>query len=163
MQSLKRISVTMILVVGLGCASEPRPSAVDDARDIEAINAVLAEHVAAVNSGDTAANLAGFTDDLVYLPPDGLPVRGKPALASFIGSFYDAFDAEVEMVPEETVVTGDWAFQWGTINGKIRPLEGGDSVALNWKYVYLYQRQPDGTWKIARDIYNSNVPPGGNE
>ncbi len=133
------------------------------ARVIEAVNALLAEHVAAVNSGDVSANLAGFTEDIIYLPPDLPPVRGKPALESFVRSFFDSFDAEIKMAPEETVVAGDWVFQWGTITGAFRPLEGGDGTSLEGKYMYLYQRQPDGSWKIARDIYNSNVPPAGGD
>ena len=163
MQRFSTLLYLLSAMILFGCTSEQTPSAEDDARDIEAVNALLAEHVAAVNSGDMTANLAGFTEDLVYLPPEGPPVLGKPALASFIKSFYDAFDAEIEMVPEETVVSGDWAFQWGTITGIVRPLEGGGATVLDWKYMYLYQRQPDGTWKIARDIYNSNVPPTGSQ
>ncbi len=155
MKALGRIAFTGVLASALGCNSQQMPNAEDEARDIEALNATLMAHVAAVNSGDTATNLAGFTEDLVYLPPDGLPVRGKPALASLIGSFYEAFEAEIEMVSEETILMGDWAFQWGTIKGTVSPLDGGDSTPLNGKWVYLYQRQPDGTWKIARDIYNN--------
>jgi ketosteroid isomerase-like protein len=162
MKALKGIALTAVLASAVACASQQQPSAEDDARDIDALNAMLAEHVAAVNSGDTATNLAGFTEDLVYLPPAGLPVRGKPALASFIGSFYEVFEAEIEMVPEETILMGDWAFQWGTITGTVWPLEGGESVPLIGKWAYLYQRQPGGTWKIARDIYNSE-PPAANE
>ncbi len=129
--------------------------------DAEAVNSLLAEHVAAVNSGDIASNLAGFTDDLIYMPPDGCTVRGKPAFESFINGFFDAFTAEIEMVAEETVVTGDWAFQWGSVKGTVRPKETGDSTTMDSTYLYVYQRQADGTWRIARDIYNSNVPPDG--
>ena len=128
------------------------------AGDVEAINSVLSEHVAAVNAGDVSANMSGFAEDVVYLPPDGPPVRGKVALESFLRSAVDSFDAQIEMVPEETVVAGEWAFQWGTITGTLRPIGGGDSVSLDGKWMYVYQRQGDGSWKIARDVYNSSVP-----
>ena len=130
----------------------------DEARDIEAINALLASHVKAVNSSDIAANLRGFTEDVVYLPPEAPPVLGKPALAAFVESFYSAFSAEIEMIPEDTVVSGDWAFQWGNLTGEVWPLKGGDGSQMDWKWLYIYQRQPDGSWKVARDIYNSNGP-----
>ncbi|MDH3292561.1 MAG: DUF4440 domain-containing protein [Gemmatimonadota bacterium] len=162
MKALGRMALTAVLATGICCSSQQVPSTEGNARDLEALNATLAEHVAAVNSGDTAANLAGFTEDVVYLPPAGPPVRGKHTLASFVGSFSEAFAAEIEMVPEETILMGDWAFQWGALTGTVRPLEGGEGTPLNGKWAYLYQRQPDGTWKIARDIYNSE-PSAGSE
>ncbi len=46
--------------------------------EIDAVNAVLAAHVAAVNACDIDANLAGFSDDQVYMPPNAPPMHGKP-------------------------------------------------------------------------------------
>lgn len=127
-------------------------------RELEAINRVLSYHVAAVNAGDVGANLRGFTEDIVYLPPDAPPMRGKKALEALIRAGVESFAAKIEMVPEETTVAGEWAFQWGTIKGAFQSHEGGDRMSLDGKWLYIYQRQTDGTWKIARDIYNSNVP-----
>jgi ketosteroid isomerase-like protein len=135
----------------------------DYARDIEAINAMREKHVLAVNTKDIAANMADFTDDLVYLPPDQPPVYGKDSLTAFVEAFYAGFDIEIEMTSKEVVIAGEWAFDWGIVTGVVVPLEGGEKVVLDWKYLYVYQRQPDGSWKIARDIYNSNVSPNGTE
>ena len=59
MKPMRLIAVTAMLAGATACSSEQVRSAEDAARDVEALNAILAEHVAAVNSGDTAANLAG--------------------------------------------------------------------------------------------------------
>ena len=120
------------------------------------VNAALAAHVAAVNSCDVEANLAGFTDDIVYMPPNSPPVHGKHDLESAIRAWVDNFEVNIDMVPEETVVSGDWAFQWGLLKGAFRPREGSESTTMDWKFIYIYQRQSDGAWKIARDIYNDN-------
>ncbi len=135
----------------------------DYARDIEAINAMREKHVVAVNTKDIAANMADFTDDLVYLPPDQPPVYGKDSLTAFVEAFYAEFDIEIEMTSREVVIAGEWAFDWGIVTGVVVPLEGGEETVLDWKYLYVYQRQPDGSWKIARDIYNSNVSPNSKE
>ncbi len=127
--------------------------------ELEAINRLLSDHVVAVNAGDVHANLATFAEDIVYLPPDAPPLQGKEALAALIRAGVESFAARIEMVPEETTIAGEWAFQWGTIKGVLQSHEGGDGVSLDGKWLYIYQRQTDGTWKIARDIYNSNVPP----
>ena len=154
MKYLYYIIVIVLLTLIFGCSSQD-----DYGRDLEAIAKLLGEHVDAVNTGNVIANLAGFTEDVVYLPPDQPPVRGKSALEQFIQPFYDSFEAEIKMIPEETVVSGDWAFQWGTISGTIKALSGSESSSAHLKYMYVYQRQPDGTWRIARDIYNNNIVP----
>ena len=124
--------------------------------DIDSVNNALAAHVSAVNSADVDANMAGFTDDTVYMPPNSAPIRGKSELAKMVRSWFEDFQVSIEMVPEETIVSGDWAFQWGLLHGETRPRDGGDAIPMDWKFIYIYRRQPDGSWKIARDIYNAN-------
>lgn len=129
--------------------------------DVELINSLLAAHVSAVNAGDVEANLAGFTDDQIYMPPNSPPVRGKSELESLMRAWVDNYAVEIEMEPEETVVSGDWAFQWGVLRGEMRQRESERTTTMDWKFMYVYRREPDGDWKIARDIYNSNVPESG--
>jgi ketosteroid isomerase-like protein len=102
--------------------------------------------------------LAEFTDDVVYLPPGQPPVLGKADLEAFVRPFYEQYDAEIEATAEEVVVVGAWAFEWGVLTGTIRPLAGGEAIQADLKYLYVYERQRDGSWKFAYDIYNSNVP-----
>ncbi len=149
-------AMSLCLTIALAVASACGPaSAPDSSRDLEAIHALRQGHVEAVNTGDIDANMAGFADDVVYLPPDLPPIHGKDSMRAFVESFHEAFQAEIEMTPEEVVVMGDWAFDWGVLTGVVRPLGGGPGTRLDGKYLYLYQRQPDGSWKIARDIYNN--------
>jgi len=156
-------TVVLFHIILISCSRPNGPAQPDYSQDVEAINALLAEHIEAVNSGDVDANLAGMSKDLIYMPPGQALMRGRDTLEPLLRSFYDSFDAEINMIPEETVVAGDWAFQWGLFSGIQKPLAGGDSTVLNGKYMYIYQRQPDRTWRIARDIYNSNVSPKGSQ
>jgi ketosteroid isomerase-like protein len=41
----------------------------------------------------------------------------------------------------------------------MRPKAGGQATELDGKYFYVYQRQGNGSWRIARDIYNNTMPP----
>ena len=38
------------------------------------------------------------------------------------------------------------------------PKDGSDPVVEQLKGIHIYQRQADGTWKIARDIWNTDAP-----
>ena len=56
------------------------------------------------------------------------------------------------------MVSGDYAFQWGTYHYGMRPRTGGDTVRTSGKLMRILQRQPDGTWKIHRGISSVDPP-----
>ena len=89
-----------------------------------------------------------MTDDVAYLPPDQPAVLGKVALEAFIRPFYEQFDGQITMSPEEVLVRGDLAVEWGILKGTITPIAGGDTADTDGKYLYVYKRQPDGSWKV---------------
>jgi ketosteroid isomerase-like protein len=37
--------------------------------------------------------------------------------------------------------------------------KGGKAMNDVGKYVAVWKKQPDGSWKMIRDIYNSDLPP----
>ena len=156
--ALRFLSIGVLCVLS-GCSS-PDPERVDTTEeDLAALADLIREHVEAVNSGTYEAVLAQETDDTWYLGPNAPPILGKDALREAIRPMYEAYDMEVSMTTEEVRVIGDWAFEWGRLSGvgvpkqDVEPYNDPDS-----KYFYLYQKQPDGTWKIAVTVYNSNVP-----
>ena len=132
----------------------------DAATDREQLATLLREHVDAVNASNVEAILKGMTDDAVYLAPGQPLVRGKDALGKVMVPFYGSNDAQVSMRAEETVVAGDWAWEWGHLSGSIRPKGVAQATSFEGKYFYIYQRQRDGSWKIARDIYNESGSSG---
>jgi ketosteroid isomerase-like protein len=58
----------------------------------------------------------------------------------------------------ETQVAGDWAYDRGNYTLTVTP-KSGKPTETSGKYLTIYKRQPDGSWKIYRDISNSNNPP----
>ena len=98
-------------------------------------------------------------DNGIKLPPGGMPVVGKEAIYArhVAGAEEDAaFDIDMKIMNEEFEVAGDWAFCRGTYTYEVTPKAGGDTVFKEGKYLTILQKQPDGTWKLYRDIYNAN-------
>lgn len=154
----RRLGAALILGTlgsALACAGQDAGRA----PDLQTIDALRAEHTRGVNSGDPAMVLAGMTDDVVYLPPGQPPVLGKARVAAFIQPLYDQFDWEITMAPSQVTAQGDWAVEWGMLEGTATPLAGGQATTINGKYVFVYARQADGSWKITTDIFNDNAPP----
>ncbi|MFQ5962049.1 MAG: YybH family protein, partial [Candidatus Methylomirabilales bacterium] len=52
----------------------------------------------------------------------------------------------------------DLAYEMGAYTLTIQP-EGGQAQTDTGKYVVVWTRQADGSWKLAVDIWNSNAPP----
>ncbi len=62
--------------------------------------------------------------------------------------------------PLETQVAGDWAYDRGNYTVTVTP-KSGKPMEASAKYLIIVKRQPDGSWKVYREISNSNNPPPG--
>jgi hypothetical protein len=56
---------------------------------------------------------------------------------------------------EEITVTGDYAFEWGTDRGAVRPRAGGSDVTYSGKLMRIPQRQPSRRHACRPRIYRS--------
>jgi ketosteroid isomerase-like protein len=72
--------------------------------------------------------------------------------------FYKAFTVQVKYNSEEIAAFGDWGFDRGTERFTLTPKNGGAPISVNGKYLWLYRRQPDGSWKQSRVMWNSSDP-----
>ncbi len=91
------------------------------------------------------------------MPPGEPPVIGKDRIRARNKGVLDQFTFNIGISNEEVGVAGDWAFARGTYKATLTPKAGGEAVLVDGKYMTILQRQADGSWKIHRDIFNSNV------
>ena len=126
--------------------------------DLKAINVVRDAHVAALNAGDARAWAAQFTDDAVQMPPNAPANVGGPKIASWSQAFLDQFRVHFALAVDEVRVLGEWAFERGSYTISLTSKAGGPSMKDIGKYLTIYQRKPGDTWRMARDIWNSNSP-----
>ncbi len=161
--------VILVLTVAaqVGC-SQPtgiEPGSGDPSEaDKEAIRAVSDTEFAAVEKGDIDAHLAVLGDDVVIMPPNEAAIYGKLAFRASSETFYSQFTIEqFDHSQEEIVVAGDWAFERWTVSMTVSPSGEGDAVSEEVKGIHIYHKQSDGSWRIVRDIWNSDHPVPGLE
>lgn len=145
----------------VGNAGHPLASggAADRQADVAAIRSIMQEAMAAHRAGNSERFADLFTEDGVLLP-DGAPaVSGRASIAAWARTFFDAYRSAPTIEPVEIEIAGDWAFAHDAISGSLTPKAGGAAIELNAKEVAVFRRQPDGSWKVARVIFNSNNPP----
>ncbi len=168
---MKRIISVLIssAIFFVACApgTEPgEPSAEEAvttvAADIDAINAMMEIVEIAYKGGDPAAAIALYADDAVVMIPNQPVIIGKEAIGQAIEAALASSAYLLSLTSEEVQVVGDWAFARGSFSITITPTEG-DPVQDEGKFLNLYQRQADNSWKVARHIRNSNKPLPGSE
>jgi uncharacterized protein (TIGR02246 family) len=125
-----------------------------------AIRAVWDEYEASILAGDPDRWIQLWEDDGVQLPPGVPPVVGKETIYSRISDDLATFDySEFVITNEDVEVNGDLAFARGNYVVTFAPKAGGETMDLNGKYMTIFHQQPDGSWKIYRDIFNSSGSP----
>ncbi len=134
------------------------------ADDLEAFKAAvqdtLDKYSAAMNAEDSDLWISLYDENGIQMSPNASAVVGKPAIEKGIRQSYQALDWEKFTIRlEEVQVGGDWGFARGTYSAFITPKAGGETAFIDGKYLTIFKRQPDGSWKIFRDCFNSNVPP----
>lgn len=153
---MNRLSVIPLVLLSAACGST---STSDPAADRQAIAAVSAQFQAAENAGNVEQMVPLFADDLVILSPNAPELSGADRIAAAMRAFHEAFTVQVEYTSQEIVAFGDWGFDRGTEHFTLTPKSGGAPFSVNGKYLWLYRRQPDGSWKQSRVMWNSSDPP----
>lgn len=130
--------------------------------DMEAISALHNRDIQASMALDEPALESLWTDDIVTMHPGSPAVVGKAAnIAKLQAGIEGMKNQEILAYNEEfqeVRIQGDWAYEWGTITGRTRPFSGGSETAYRFNVMRVLQRQPDGSWKVARSIYNDAEP-----
>ena len=91
------------------------------------------------------------------LAPDQPAVSGREAIVRWAReNLFDVFEIDDHLTSEELEVAGSWAWDRGRFIERLIPKAGGDAVETRGKYIIIFQRQDDGSWKWARVIFNSD-------
>ena len=127
--------------------------------DIAAIEYVQSQYCTAMETGDLKSWLSLHADDMVKMAPTAPATYGIEDLRACTKPLFDAFAIEMDFNPKEIKVNGDWASAHGTFSATMTPKAGGELLYMDAKTISILMRQADGSWKFARNCYNSNVPP----
>jgi uncharacterized protein (TIGR02246 family) len=142
----------MVAGLVMGCASgDDRLSEAD----VAAIRAIEQEFAQASIARDFDRVLAQRTDDIVWMPPNSPALVGKDAVRQALEANPPA--SGFVITSEQTEGSDDLAYDRGTYVYSV--VVGTDTVNEGGKYLQILRRQPDGSWRLAVEIWNANQPP----
>jgi uncharacterized protein (TIGR02246 family) len=155
--SLLLVAAVAVLLTQTACSSNKQQSnQAAPASDMEAINQLHQRDMEASKAWDVETLVSLWTDDIVSIPQYGDAVVGKEAnrnsLLRLKQASSDIDIVEYDLYFKEVKVTGDWAYEWGTFSGTVRPKGGGETSKSSGKLFRVLKREADGSWKVARTM-----------
>jgi len=144
-----------------GCTPATPPAAPDTrAADAAAIRQVESDWVQAEATKDPDKIAAFYADDASLYLPDMPAITGKANILATYKSMVADKNFSVTWPPSSTVVvakSGDIAYTLGTYTFTYTDSKTKKAMVEKGKYVEVYAKQPDGSWK---DEVDTGIPDG---
>jgi len=122
--------------------------------DISAIKEIWRQYAATIDAGDFEGWISLWMDDGIQMPPDTPARIGKEQIRKGMKPAFDQFILKMGITNKETTISGDFGFARGTFTETLIPKAGGEAEKYEGKYLTIFEKQMDGSWKIARDCFN---------
>jgi len=154
MMTIKTAAFAAAAMLALaGCQPTGQPSA-EEMAAIQAVNGAWADHY---NAGDADAVAALYWDDAVLMPPGAPATKGRAAISAYIaGDSSSSKAAGLTMNIEHGPINVSGTRAWQ--DGAFRVTDASGATVDTGKYLSVLEKR-DGTWRLARDIYNSDGKP----
>jgi ketosteroid isomerase-like protein len=145
-----KLMVTFLLLCCSTCVAQSKPIDPDARRQIDAGNQ---QWVDAMKQGNDALLAPGNAEGAVDCSSDGNCIRGRSALEEHakeeMAKLGKADAASV--ISMGSVQQGRYVYEWGEAKAHF---PNGKSIVD--RYLTVWQKQPDGTWKVFRNLVIPN-------
>lgn len=128
-------------------------------QDNAVIDKVRLDFNAAYNEGNAKALAGLITRDGIWMPPGEPTVFGQGNIKTRYTKIFTNVSSKFELKAGDIQLLGDWAYLSGDWSRVDTPKAGGAVKNISGHYLLIVKKQPDGTWKIARDIWNELTKP----
>jgi uncharacterized protein (TIGR02246 family) len=125
----------------------------------DALLAADAQWEKAVSAGEIEGSVNACADDGSVLSPGAPIATGKEAIRNLFGHFFSMPEIKLEWhaAKAEAARSGDLGYTTGTYSMSYKD-PSGKTATDHGKYVTIWKKQKDGAWKVAYDIFNSDLP-----
>ena len=163
MRTSFHIRVLPLLVAALVVGCNRNPSVVNTRTADEA--AIRDADIAFARTGETKDLARGMTfyvedaDGPMFLP-QGVPLAaGRKAIHEALRPAYDdpGFSVTWRPVQVEAARSGELGYVRGIYETSVKAPDGTISTDKG-KYIEIWKKQPNGSWKLLMDIANSDAP-----
>lgn len=154
MKTIYAVILSILLLLSFSACAQK----VNDPADVQAIKDASVAWDKAWNAGDADALASLYTADAVAMAPNQTSEAGRDAMRASSRKYFEQFSDENRSAVEDVRISGDLAVARGTQETRTTVKAGGASFQDKSKWISAYQRQPNGSWKILWEMYNSDLP-----
>jgi uncharacterized protein (TIGR02246 family) len=132
------------------------PDATD--KDRAEVTRATAELLSAVNSSDADRCAAVWAADGVLMPPHHPSVQGHQAIVEYFRNLFSRSRFRFTFTSSHIDLAGDIATERVAYSAIIWLGDDAPPTEDAGKGLHVYRRQPNGSWKLTYDIWNSDQP-----
>ena len=149
---------TLIVNLTLGVAAAAVCLAADT-KSKQALRDADAQWSAAAGAKDLDKTVSYYAEDAIVMPPNASAATTKESIRSAWKEMLTTPGAAIswKATKVEVAKAGDLAYVSGTYEETMTDASG-KPVKDRGKYVEIFKKQADGTWKVVADIWNSDFP-----
>jgi len=150
------VSALVAVAVSVVACQAPPASGLSEA-DKTALRQNDETFATSANAKNFAAAAALYMDDASLLLPNAPAVQGRQQIQKWMSDNPPLSDFKIE--PVDIDGRGDLAYVRGNYALTMTPPSGA-AVHDRGKFIEIWRKQADGSWKIRWDIFNSDLEPG---
>jgi uncharacterized protein (TIGR02246 family) len=130
-----------------------------DTKIEQALRDLDAQWSAAAGAKDVDKTVSYYAESAVVMPPNASAATTRESIRSAWKEMLTTPGAAIswKATKVEVAKAGDLAYVSGTYDETMTDASGR-SVKDHGKYVEIFRKQADGTWKVVADIWNSDLP-----
>jgi len=155
-----RVVPLALAVLLFGCAQAPPPAPPDTrAADEQAIRDIETAWVKAFAAKDMDKIVAPYADDATVLLSNAPTMVGKDAIRAGMKDTVTDPKFSLDLKTAKVYVSkDDLAYSRGTYSVTTADPKTKKVMAEKGRYIEVYKKQPDGSWKIVEDINSPEAP-----
>jgi uncharacterized protein (TIGR02246 family) len=163
-RNISLIVCLALVALAAGCSSAPAPAppAPPDTRaaDVQAVKDVEAAWVKSAADKDAEKYASFYAEDCSGLYPGAQTLNGKAAIKAVMAPYLADPKFSLTFQSTRTVASkgGDMVYSQGTYTSTMTNPKTKKLMTDKGKFLTVYIKQADGSWKAVADTYNSDSP-----
>jgi Ketosteroid isomerase homolog len=151
---LSGLGLVVVFLAGLSIAAGQQKNAAE-----EAIRAADQGWARVFGAKDLKASVDYCADDASFMSPNSPAAVGKQAISQSFAFFFSLPDIKLTWHPTKIEVarSGELGYSSGAYEMSFKD-PAGKAATDKGKYVTVWKKQQDGSWKVIYDIFNSDQP-----
>jgi ketosteroid isomerase-like protein len=133
--------------------------AADKATPVEAVRAADDAWMKVFSAGDVNKSVAFCDQDGAILAPNAPTAQGHEAIAKLFSGFFALPNLKITWHADKAGVakSGELGYTSGTYQMTFTDA-AGKTIPDKGKYVTVWKKQADGSWKVLLDTFNTDMP-----